>query len=240
MKLILILSFLFFGIVVNGQDAALAPTSPAHLGFPGLIYTPSAYLAKWKTVDIGYTHFSKGTSLTYEAGKSPERAFIASIAFLPFAEISLKLTRTYPNLISTSTTAWKYYGIGDRSVSLRLRLLKETKNRPAVVIGIQDPGISDLSFFNTNYVVLSKTTRFKEISISTNLGYGYSSKSEFLHGIFGGIQTSWKSISALAEYDTTHLNIGVGYQIKNLFFIKAALAQGKYFSGNASFRFQLK
>lgn len=222
-----------------GQVANTSLVAPAQLGFSGLIYTPSAYLTSWKIVDIGFTHFSKATSFSYEAGESPERAFIANIAFFPFAEVSLKLTRPYSNLIPNATGAQQYYGIGDRSISLRLRVLKETNTRPSIVVGIQDPYFSDLSFFSTNYVVVSKRKSIGTITLNGNLGYGYSDNSEFLHGVFGGLIANWQSFNAMVEYDTSRINFGIGYHLKERFFLQAALVDKKHFSGNVSLRFQL-
>ncbi len=125
-KLFFVFVFLLSRQLGIAQKVTTIPVTPAQLGFLGLIYTPSTYFNPWKTVDVGFTHFSTTASKTYEAGESPERAFIANITFLPFAEVSLKLTRPYPNETDRLPGDLRYYGIGDRSVAVRFRILEES------------------------------------------------------------------------------------------------------------------
>ena len=126
-----------------GQDLSF-------FGNPGLIHTPSAYLSGWQNLKIGMTHYPAATSFTFEGGESTERSFWAHLGFLPFGEVSLKLTRPY-------NSGDKNYGVGDRSISFRFQVLKEKKNRPALLIGVQDP-FAIQSFFNTNYICLLYTS----------------------------------------------------------------------------------
>lgn len=242
-KLFLVFAFLLCERLGIAQETATLPVMPAQLGFPGLIYTPSAYFNPWKTVDVGFTHFSTTASKTYEAGESPERAFIGNITFLPFAEISLKLTRPYPNETDRLPGNKRFYGIGDRSVAVRFRILEESTKRPALVVGIQDPALKSTNYFNTYYAVASKTFQLKQFNLTTNAGFGYSSTSaetQFLNGFFGGVNINWKAINVLVEYDTEQFNIGIGGQLKDKVFLQLALVNGNGFSGNASFRFSLK
>jgi len=168
---------------------------------------------------------------------------LASIAFLPFAELSINLTRPYSNIrpgFLAGTDAHRNWGIGDRSYALRLRVLEETEKLPAVLIGVQD--LIGTGFFRTNYIVLSKSKRWQDVYFSANAGYGRAknSRRDYLQGIFGGIQTTWKQLNTTVEYDTQQVNLGVGYNFKNRIFLNLALIEAKYFSGNISFRFHLK
>jgi len=210
-------------------------TQTSHLGITGLIFTPSAYMSEWGTVDIGYTHYSPETSFTYEAGQSPERSFFINTAYLPFAEVSFKVTKPYVTPVDS------IYGIGDRSISLRFQILKENKNWPALVIGTQDP-FTVRAFFNTNYVVLTKKYPIKKLNLVANLGYGFAlqeTEGDYLQGIFAGVQTNWKNWQLSAEYDTHSFNTGLSYSFKNWLFIKAAFINQQYFSGSISFRFSI-
>lgn len=212
-------------------------STPSHLGMTGLVYTPSAYMPKWGTLDFGFTHFHKNASLTFEAGESAERTFLSSVTFLPFLELSLRITKPYSKVNSDS------YGIGDRSISLRAQVLKERKYVPAIVIGTQDP-FAYQAFFNTNYLVLTKKYSFKKINVVTNLGYGVSfeeeARGDYLQGVFGGIQVHWQTLHSSLEYDTNHFNFGFGYQLKEFLFLKAALVNGQYFTGNINLRFFIR
>lgn len=239
-KLSLLIICLYGSLNLSGQDSTYIPLQPSQLGFTGLIYTPSAYVTPWKTIDVGFTHFSQEISRTYEAGISNERAFITSIAFFPFMEVSLKLTRPYSNERKVPLRGRRFFGIGDRSVSARFRILKETKNRPALVFGIQDPFFSASAFFNTTYAVASKTLTRGQWNLTANAGWGYSDDQEFLHGAFGGLNVNWKMINLMVEYDTEGLNTGLSLNYKKLFFLQIASINGKGFAGNASVRLSFK
>ncbi|MEM1120358.1 MAG: YjbH domain-containing protein, partial [Bacteroidota bacterium] len=212
---------LLMGPLAYGQDEPTNAIAPAQLGFAGLIYTPSAYQNSWKTIDVGFTHFSKGTSFTYRSGVESERAFIADIVLLPRISFSIKLTRPYENLrpdAQPGSGRPSYWGIGDRSYSFRAQVLKEKKYQPALLIGVQDPN-ANLAFFNTNYVVVSKSLEKQKFQYSASLGYGVSieeTAGDYLQGTFGGVVITWNNaLTAMAEYDTQTFNVGLGYQFKN-------------------------
>lgn len=234
---ILLIWFCEFMICLSAQETENNYATPSHLGMTGLVFTPSAYMPEWGMLDFGFTHFPKEAALTFEAGRSPERTILSSFTFLPFLELSLRTTKPYANVKN------EHYGIGDRSISIRVQLFKERKKLPAIVLGIQDP-FAIQSFFNTNYLVFTKKYALKKIEIVANLGYGISfeeeTKGDYLQGAFGGLQMYWKKINLLAEYDTKHLNIGAGYQFRKMLFLKAALVNGRYFSGSVNLRFFIR
>lgn len=198
-------------------------------------------------MDIGFTHFSKATSFTYQAGIKSERAFLANVTFIPRVAFSVKLTRPYANLrpdVLPGSGEPLYWGMGDRSYGIRVQLLKEKKYQPALVIGTQDPiSISNSTYFNTNYLVLSKTLKKETITFTGNLGYGQSieeTRGDYLQGIFGGVSATWKqTFTGMIEYDTQHFNLGLGYQLNNQLFLNVAFINVQHFSGNISYRFSL-
>ncbi len=231
-----------FSIVAQKKNT----TGQSLFGFSGLIYTPSAYTSDWGAIYFGHTHYDRNIEITPHVGRDnrvngnlnaiAQRSHWTHIGFLPFAEISLKLTKGY-NLESTE------HGLGDRSISFRLQVVKETGKWPAVTIGLIDPFI-EVPVFAANYVVTSKSYRFKEFQVIGNLGYGLDVFQQFdsntLVGIFGGIQTNWKNIKLNIEYDTERINIGTGYNFKNWLFLDAALVDLKYFSGSIHAKFLIK
>lgn len=221
---------------INAQQDFRNYAAPSQLGMTGLIYTPSAYLPKWGMVDFGFTHYHKNAAYTFGANEYAERSFLSSITFLPFMELSLKLTKPYTTPVDDN------YGLGDRSISIRAQLMKERKHLPAILIGIQD-AFGESSFFSTNYLVFTKKYSLKQFEVVANLGYGHAFKEtrgDYLQGAFGGVQAHWKAVNFLAEYDTEQLNIGLGYQFKKMLFLKAALVDGRYFSGSLSLRFFIR
>ena len=205
------------------------------LGYSGLLYTPSAYIAEWGEIYAGLTHYDKEVAFTFDAGKRNERSFVTNIGFLPFAEFSLRLTKPY-------NSKGEHYGIGDRSISGRVRLMKEKQHLPAVVIGVNDLG-TESSFFNTSYVVLSKRIPYKTLFINGNLGYGFKlneARRHYLQEFFGGVQVTWKSIDLITEYDTDQWNMGLGYTYKRFFYAKVALISMQHLSFNVGFQFNIR
>ena len=226
---------LFVTFSSYSQQKVVLPPDLSLFGNPGLIYTPSAYLSNWGDVNFGMTHYPAPTSFTFERGESRERSLWAHLGFLPFGEVSLKLTKPY-------NSSDKNYGIGDRSIAFRLQVLKEKENRPAVLIGVQDP-FSVSSYFNTNYIVLSKKKQIHQIVLNANIGYGIkieTAQAHILQGVFGGLQAKWKQFRFLAEYDTEYVNIGTGYQYKNWLSANVALINAQYVSASIAIRFSLK
>lgn len=222
----------------NAQNSSFQSSqavSNSFWGNPGLIYTPSAYLSNWGDVNVGVTHYPAATSFTFERGESPERSYWVHLGFLPFGEVSLKLTKPY-------NSSDKNYGIGDRSISFRLQLLKEKKNRPAILIGVKDP-FSASSYFNTNYIVLSKKYQINQFQINANLGYGIKieeANAHILQGLFGGMQAKWQQLRVMVEYDANRINFGTGYQYKNWLSANISLIDMRYFSASLAVKFSLK
>ena len=228
LRFAIILQSIFCLNTLKAQDLSL-------FGNPGLMHTPSAYLSNWGDVHFGMTHYPTATSFTYEAGESRERSFWTHLGLLPFAEVSIKLTKPY-------NSSDKNYGIGDRSISVRVQVLKEKANRPAVLIGVQDP-FTVASFFNTNYLVLSKKRQLNQIELNANLGYGFKieeAQNHILQGIFGGLQVKWRQVRTMIEYDAERINLGIGYQYKDWVRTNLALVDGRYLSAALAFRFSLK
>ena len=222
--------------LLSQSNEVVTPTNEVSLlGYSGLLYTPSAYTAKWGTLHTSFTHYDKHTAFTFEAGESHERSFIANLGFLPFAEFTFKLTKPY-------NSGDENYGIGDRSISGRIQMIKEKKYIPAILIGTNDLAAVS-SFFNTNYIVASKIIPIKNILLNANLGYGFKiseAKRHYLQGAFGGVQASYKSLNIMVEYDADQWNAGLGYQYKKLLFLKTALIDLKYLSFNIGLQYQLR
>ena len=222
--------------IINAQEDFRNYAAPSQLGMTGLIYTPSAYLPEWGMLDFGFTHYHKNAAFTKGANEYAERSFLTNVTFLPFMELSLKLTKPYITPVDDNL------GLGDRSISIRAQLIKERKYLPAILIGVQD-AFGESSFFSTNYLVFTKKYNLRQFEVVTTLGYGHSFKEtrgEYLQGTFGGVQAYWKTVNFIAEYDTKQVNIGLGYQFKKMLFLKTALVNGRYFSGSINLRFFIR
>ena len=221
-------------LVGQNQLTTTSSIDLSTLGYSGFINTPSAYTVNWSSLSFGFSHFNKEITNTHEEGITDGRAFWSTIGFLPRAELTLRITRPY-------NAKHKNYGIGDRSVAVRFQVLKEKKYLPALVIGIHDP-LSVKAFFNTNYVVLTKSYQYNSVLLIGNVGYGFKVEETVGHhllGIFGALQVNWKQLKVMAEYDADYFNIGAKYQFKQWMALSAALVGTKYLSASVNLRFKL-
>ncbi len=174
----------------------------AALGNTGLIHTPSAYLSKDRTLSLG-TSYTPADYALVDWRDRGDKVFFANIAFLPFLETTVRVTKPVGSK--------NEFGIGDRSIYLRLRLLKERKYLPSLVVGAHDAfGIAQ---HPASYIVASKSISINtDWSLQTNLGYGRNftdNRRSYLNGPFGGITASWRFLAAVIEYDSERLNAGL-------------------------------
>jgi len=226
----------WFSLIGQSEDI----TSLSILGNTGQVLTGNAYFSADRTFFFGMTHFDQQTSFTYDAGVEKERSFFLNSTFLPFLELSFRLTKRYGKLSQFNPIEGNI-GIGDRSYTARIRLLKETKRLPALAIGLNDP-FSATSFFNSQYIVASKKLVDKQLKLYSHLGYGVKfgeANSYILQGLWGSMNLQWQYLETLLEYDGNQLNVGVKSHWKNRLYLNAALMQLKYFTGTVAIRFQL-
>jgi hypothetical protein len=175
-------------------------------GTTGLVAIPTAAMPPDGTLSLSVSLLDRG----YHNQPSPDRRALvqsASLAFLPFVEVGLRLTRALGE---------PRQALGDRMVSVRVRLLDETARRPAVVAGGHD--LVGTRRYHVLYVVASK-----EIESGTplgdvgfHLGYGgdwlslaRGDRKQF-DGVLGGVSAAPRPwLSLLAEYDAERVNAGV-------------------------------
>ncbi len=237
------LLFLFLHILISHQIIAQISTNQWQsdntlLGYAGSIIMPTAYLSPDRTLNIGGSHLPNEVMFQNYGDQQNKgaRLLYLNFTFLPFMEVTFGLNKPYsPEFVDD-------IGLGDRTISARIQLLKEKKNRPAIMIGLHDT-FTKQSFNNTNYIVASKQIfQKKEVAFFAHAGYGFSiieAEGHFLIGAFGGGEVRWKFIGATLEYDTERINASLKATIKNRVFIKAALLDLKYFSASVNVRFGL-
>jgi hypothetical protein len=168
-----------------------------------------------------------------------------SITFLPFFEFSGKITRLL-NYNKSSISE----GIGDRTISMRLRLYEESEYIPSILFGLHDLGAvygGDQAIRNNAlYLVCSKhfdldSKLFNQMSLHAGYGSGIlNAQHHNFVGLFGGID--FKIINALelmSEYDGLHSNCGLRLKLFDHISLLGGFLQYKYFSGGASVNFQL-
>jgi|GEM_PF-1068511 len=186
-------------------------------GYSGLFATPSAYILNDGEGAVGITRLPKIKNVPL--GNKPRNVYFTAVGYLPFIEGSFAFVNpdNHP------------YGIGDRTVSARIRFLKERRALPALTIGFQDffaakkldIEISDAQHFAATYLVGSKSFNVNFLPAAKNIflhaGYGVDiveSNEQHLVGFFGGIDfRPLQEISVIAEYDTRYFNMGFKFHL---------------------------
>lgn len=230
----LFILFLFFGAFSFGQSLT---------GTRGLIKAPSARMYENNTLAIGAAYIPSGIfKRTYGkyrglvTGNAGLNTFV-TVNLLPFAEIMFRYSHEF-NMNVTPVTGY----FPDRMLTARFKVLNESKNVPAVVLGFQDVTAAfDISCencanYSSNYIVASKLFHLKRgYMIDFSLGFGTSLrnlKAKEFKGLFGGVEVFSplsKDFSFLMDYDADYFNLGVnGYLFKRVHFSLGLTDFSKY------------
>jgi hypothetical protein len=232
---------LLLGILagVRGSDCVAQSLT----GTSGLVTIPSAELPKDGEVIFGLNAGNKKYNVR-NPGKFHHYSYYATIGYLPFLEVSLRLTRH-------TNFSWSFgdEGLGDRMASVRLRVMKEKKYTPSLVLGVHDVFSAfektKVVYFNALYIVGSKTIKpmNSPFRFGLHMGYGtdrMKAKHHEFVGLFGGLSIGYKDfLSFMVEQDTEKFNGGVRLDLFRHVQILAALLNFDSFSGGVSFRFAL-
>jgi len=215
-KLIFTILLLYVTMTVSSQTLN---------GTSGLFRTPTADMQHDGTVTIGFARNDKKHE-SYSRYDYNVLSGYVSFNYFPFLEVCARINR------KLDEAEFKEYTY-DRVPIIRLRILKETDLRPAVVIGAHDfttafGGISAIHY-NSLYCVATKHFRiFNNQDFGVHLGYGSDIIDAADHdfaGVFGGISYNpYKFLSLNLEYDAKHINSGVKLTIfKHLTFIAGTI-----------------
>ena len=217
-------------------------------GTNGLINTPTAEVTEDRQVFFGYGFIEKCFA---QLGNlvADNHSFYFTIGYLPNLELSLKTTFA-PNLRGNDLTdTYK-----DGAFSVQYRILKETKHRPAIAIGLHD--FYSYSFFNAFFVVASKDINIlHKFPIRLHLGYGVdwikkhwgdtgpdrnAPVPHHLVGLFGGLELGLhKYINLMLEYDTEKFNSGIRFNFFHRMQLDVDLLHLDTLSGGVNFKFKL-
>lgn len=212
-------------------------------GMPGYIHIPTANFNPDGTLYLGSSFLPK-KYLSYTKEKYDAVAFYSSLTFLPFLEVNFRATRILNLPHDANHTV-------DRMPSLRIRICKERKYIPAMVIGAHDFITSlesgDARHFGATYLVLTKGINIDELAtnIETTVGYGTdwlkSSQNEFI-GLWGGMAikyNKWDYFSLLAEYDGKTTNTGVQLTFFKHIYLSAGMLNFNSLTGSISYHIYL-
>ncbi|MBN1559150.1 YjbH domain-containing protein [candidate division KSB1 bacterium] len=210
-------------------------------GMPGLVHVPTADFMRDGAFYVGGSYLPRQT-LGYSNFDRDGLALFSSLTFMPFIEVDLRFTKQLGRSAAQGHTV-------DRSPSVRFKLLREKRARPAVVFGIHDVfstvAEGGARHFGATYVVLSKRFMSSQFLVATSMGYGFvafESRGRELIGLFGGVKfrsIHFRRIALLAEYDTKYINVGADFYVNEIVRCKCGLLNFQYFTANASMHFNL-
>ena len=204
-------------------------------GTTGLISIPTAQVQQDADFSFGVNFLNK-RHLSYFGGQEHTNAYFVTIGYLPFLEIGLRYTRAlHPGPAS----------VGDRMVSVRLKLMSEKSLAPSLVVGAHDFFSTVGAHFNALYLVASKTLpgQFASGTTALHLGYGVDWKDARNHqfvGLFGGV--SWspgRFVDLMLEYDSERVNGGLRLYLLNHVALLVGLENFDSMSGGLSYKFRL-
>lgn len=192
---------------------AFTPTLHAQyaMGNTGLMNIPTGDMQEPGTFLLGGNYLPDGmTPFNFNTGN-----YFANISLFSFVELSYRCT-----LLKTERyDGRRGYFQQDRSMTARIRPLKEGKYWPAVVIGINDPfRNTGINYYSTVYGVLTKGFSLTEGDrLSLTAGYFCPLNEHSVQdGLFGGVSYSpaWcRELLVSAEYDTQGFNVGTAFRL---------------------------
>lgn len=181
-------------------------------GTMGLVAVPTAEMPADGALAAGLNLVARGHHGYALPGHADEPLLVQylGVGFLPFVEVGLRLTR----MVNVPRQA-----LGDRMVSIRVRLVEEGAYAPAVVLGAHD--LTGTRFFHSIYLVGSR--HLGELPgagrAGAHLGYGgdllgLEPRWVQFDGVFGGLSLEpHPSFMLMAEHDTERVNVGTRARI---------------------------
>lgn len=181
------------------------------MGNAGMMNTPSAEMNEPGTFLFGGNYLPERlVPFGYNTGN-----YFAGITLFSFLELTYRETL----LKTTYMTVKPKFNQQDRSLSVRVRLLKERKYIPALAVGTHDP-FADLgkNYYQGYFGVLTKHFYLGNNEIGISAGYlGYTGdRSRLRDGVFGGVTfrpAFYRDLTFMAEYDTRNVNVGVAARL---------------------------
>lgn len=183
-------------------------------GTSGLLNIPTAEILNDGEIAFGINYLEK-KYLEYTSKQYDGINYYATFGFLPFLEISIRITRFINPPFKQA--------LGDRMPSVRLKLINEGRIFPSILIGVHDFmnvfGGTDAVHFNALYIVSSKSlnTKFFFNKVGLHLGYGTdwinANHRQFVGFFFGLSFENKSSLKSMLEYDAEKINCGMEYTL---------------------------
>ena len=234
-----------YAFAVFALFACMLLHSQSITGTQGQFFIPTAEMHSDRTLVLGAGYIPKGYFQRYNRSVNPGMPTFVTVTFLPFVEVMFRYTHELNMRVNPET---KYYP--DRMFAGRIRLLKESKYIPAIVVGANDftkaLGLSTApTNYSSTYVVGTKSFKYLEYQFATSLGYGLDvlelDRYDFL-GIFGGVEIRHNQLansSLSLEYDSKNIHLSIGHTFFNRLVIKAGLWDLKKPAAMIAYKYQI-
>ena len=147
---------------------------------------------------------------------------------LPVSGSSVYLYAVYGRELGLDKHGYSGFTNQDRYFSARLRVLKESKYIPAVVLGTSDPFTSSghkfasaigNGYFCRYYLAATKHFQLGRETLGVHLSYLYNRREDYpLNGVAGGITYNPSfapHLNVIAEYDSKDFAMGATYLLFN-------------------------
>jgi hypothetical protein len=207
-------------------------------GTSGLLNSPSAIMPDDGTFTAG-ANFLPDILTPQPVFSYDTYNYYAGMAFLPFVELSFRMTLL--------KVGGEEFNNQDRSLAMRVKVLKEKKYLPSIVIGGNDIYTTSQSgnqYFKSIYITASKTFNLGESLARVSLGCLSDFSNDNLdYGPFGGLSFSpafLKSLSLIAEYDSRYLNAGASILLFRHIYLYGLAADLRQFAGGVAIRLYAK
>ena len=228
MKKFLVIAILFYSV----HFVLAQPTA----GTSGLFNCPTADIYPDGTFSAGINYLPDILTPQPEFNYNTFNYYLGMV-FLPFMELSYRMT-----LLENRSDEFKNQQ--DRSLALRVRIIKEGKWVPSIVAGGNDILTTaprhHTQHFISYYIAATKTLQSgKNIA---KLSFGYAPEffqDNYFTGFFGGIAFSpglLRSLSINAEYDTQNFNAGLTLLLFRHIFLHAFAVNMEQIAGGIAFR----
>lgn len=230
-------SYRFFSVLFMLCFGKVNAEAQYSMGTSGMLNTPSAVMNETGTFMIGGNYLPEDmVPFGYNTGN-----YFAGITLFSFLELNYRGTL----LKTTYMTDKPKFNQQDRSMSVKLRVLKEGRFFPALAIGTHDP-FADLgnNYYQGYYGVLTKSFGLGGCLLEVSAGYmGYTGEKNKLNdGVFGGVTfrpAFYRDLSFIAEYDTRVVNMGVAARLWKHLSVHAYISDFKCFSGGLRYECRL-
>lgn len=184
------------------------------LGTVGQMMIPTAEMQEAGTFMGGVNYLPE--QLTPSVFSFPTMNYFVDMTLFSFIEFTYRMTL----LKMTTATGRTGYHNQDRSNTIRIRPLKESRYFPAVVIGADDLLTERVTpYWGAYYGVLTKTFGFRsghQLAVTAGWYIHQGDRPVYNKGPFGGIRYSpsfCKDLKLMAEYDTHGWNIGAALRL---------------------------